>query len=647
MSSSGTSTLPRGGGSTMGRAADKRPLASQPPTLPVPDAAAPGRLSMNDGRDPATADQLGPRVGADEHLAELEALYRASDAGLALIDREFRYRRLNEHLAAINGRPLEAHLGRTVREMVPALADELERSFDRVFQTGEALLGGRIEGETPSWPGIARSWTQDILPVKRCDGSVRAILVVIKAVSPDRTAETVARLAAIVESADEAIASKTLDGIVTSWNPAAETLFGYSADEIIGRHISVLAAPGREDEMPGNLERIRRGEKVDRYETLRRRKDGSLVAIALEVSPIRDESGRIIGASKIARDITEQRRLHEALRASEERFRNLANAVPDIVWTAASDGSITFANDRWFQYCGMTPEQNERGWPELVLHTDDRERCIAAWTRALREGTEYEIEVRNQRHDGEYRWFLTRAAPIRDREGRITAWFGSTTDIHDRKQTEERQEILTAELAHRVKNLLTVIGVLAERTGDRAASVEQFLESFRGRIRALNAAQAALIATDRQGASLAALVQAALEPYLLDAGRIDIDVQDLPIRPEFALTLTLALHELATNASKYGALSSATGRVRLSARIQPAATGEEFLLVWQEDGGPPVQPPSTAGFGTTMLGKALEYQHQGQTELIWREAGLLCRLKLPLSEVTVPPGAIWTAPALS
>ena len=442
-------------------------------------------------------------------------------------------------------------------------------------------------------------------------------------------------LAAIVESADEAIASKTLDGIVTSWNPAAETLFGYTAAEMIGRPISILKAPGHENEMPAILEQIRRGEKVDRYETVRRRKDGSLVDISLTVSPIRDESGQIIGASKIARDITEYKRVHEALRASEERFRYLANAVPDIVWTADPDGSITFANDRWFQYCGITPEQNVRDWPELVLHPDDRERCLAEWTRALREGTEYEIEVRNRRHDGEYRWFLTRASPIRDPAGRITAWFGCTTDIHDRKQAEEHQHILAAELSHRVKNLLTVIGVLAERTGDRAASVEQFLEAFRGRVRALNSAQAALIAADWQGASLAALVHAALEPYVVDGGRIQVDIQDLPIRSEMALTLTLALHELATNAAKYGALSSATGRVRLSARIEPAETGKELLLVWQEDGGPPVQPPTTEGFGTAMLVKAIQHQHDGRTELIWRAAGLRCRLRLPLAETTV------------
>ena len=156
-----------------------------------------------------------------------------------------------------------------------------------------------------------------------------------------------------------------------------------------------------------------------------------------------------------------------------------------------------------FDYCGITPEQNARQWPELVLHPDDRERCIAQWTRALREGTEYEIEVRNRRHDGEYRWFLTRASPIRDAEGRITAWFGSTTDIHDRKLGEERQQMLAAELSHRVKNLLTVIQILAERTGDRATSVDEFLAAFRGRLQALNSAQSALVASDWHGASLA------------------------------------------------------------------------------------------------------------------------------------------------
>jgi len=155
-----------------------------------------------------------------------------------------------------------------------------------------------------------------------------------------------ALLAAIVGSSDDGIVSKDLNGLVTSRNPAAEELFGYAAEEMIGRPISLLAAPGRADEMPAILERIRRGEKVDHYETVRRRKDGRLVDISLTVSPIRDGAGRIVGASKIARDITWRKRGELALRASEQRFRDLANSVPDIVWTAAPDGTITFANDR-------------------------------------------------------------------------------------------------------------------------------------------------------------------------------------------------------------------------------------------------------------------------------------------------------------
>ena len=125
-----------------------------------------------------------------------------------------------------------------------------------------------------------------------------------------------ALLASIVENSDDAIASKNLDGIVTSWNRAAERLFGYAAEEMVGRPIAVLAAPGREDEMPAILAHIRRGERVDHFETVRRRKDGGLVEVALTVSPVRDRRGRVVGASKVARDIAERR-------AAEERQRLL------------------------------------------------------------------------------------------------------------------------------------------------------------------------------------------------------------------------------------------------------------------------------------------------------------------------------------
>jgi PAS domain S-box-containing protein len=312
-------------------------------------------------------------------------------------------------------------------------------------------------------------------------------------------------LAAIVESSDDAIVSKALDGTITSWNPAAERLFGYTAEEAIGRPIWILAAPDRKNEMPAILERIRRGEKIEHFETVRRHKDGSLIDISLTVSPIHDEKGRIVGASKIARDISE------------------------------------------------------------------------------------------------------------------------------RKRTEERQRILSAELSHRVKNTLAVVQVLAKRSAANATSVAECMEAFRGRLQALAAAHNALTASDWTGASLASLIQTTLEPYRGEGDRISLDVQDLRIDPEVALTLALGLNELATNATKYGALSSLTGRVALAARIEANESGQECHLIWREEKGPQVHPPGVRGFGISMLTQAIEYQHKGKVELDWRKDGLICRLTLPVA----------------
>ena len=132
----------------------------------------------------------------------------------------------------------------------------------------------------------------------------------------------------------------------------------------------------------------------------------------------------------------ERARAEAAVRASEAQFRTVTQVVPSMVWSAAPDGTITYANEQWFRYCGLEPEVNATDWPKAVLHPDDRERCVAAWRQALATGEDYEIEVRNRRHDGVYRWFLTRARALRDARGEIVAWFGATTDIHDRKAAE-------------------------------------------------------------------------------------------------------------------------------------------------------------------------------------------------------------------
>src|SRR5579862_8788370 len=139
-------------------------------------------------------------------------------------------------------------------------------------------------------------------------------------------------LAAIVASSDDAIVSKNLDGIITSWNVSAERIFGYTPDEAIGQHITLIIPPERHAEESDILDRLRRGERVDHFHTVRKRKNGGLLDVSLTISPVRNSSGRVVGASKVARDITAQKRAEQALRESEQRFRVISDASPILVW---------------------------------------------------------------------------------------------------------------------------------------------------------------------------------------------------------------------------------------------------------------------------------------------------------------------------
>ena len=178
-------------------------------------------------------------------------------------------------------------------------------------------------------------------------------------------------LAAIVQSSEDAIISKTLDGRVTSWNKAAERIFGYTAEEMLGRPISLLAPPGRADEMRGILDRIRDGERVEHYETERQRKDGKIIQVALTVSPIRDQAGRVVGASKIARDITEAKLAASALSESEAHLRSILDTVPDGMVVIDEHGiiqSFSVTAERMFSYTAEEVRGRNVSMPVSYTH---------------------------------------------------------------------------------------------------------------------------------------------------------------------------------------------------------------------------------------------------------------------------------------
>ena len=270
------------------------------------------------------------------------------------------------------------------------------------------------------------------------------------------------RLAAIVESSDDAIISKDLNGVIQTWNRGAERVFGYTAEEAVGKPVTILIPPDRIDEEPGILARIRRGERIDHYETVRRRKDGSLIDISLTVSPIRDGDGRVAGASKIARDITERKKAENAVRDSERKLQELFSSIPAAIYTTDAEGRITYFNDAAVELAGRTPTLGSDEWcVTWKLYRPDgtpmrHDECPMAV--ALKEGrTIRDAEAIAERPDGTRVPFIPYPTLLRDERGKIVGAINMLVDISERRQAETQQRMLLRELNHRVKNNMQML----------------------------------------------------------------------------------------------------------------------------------------------------------------------------------------------
>ena len=309
-------------------------------------------------------------------------------------------------------------------------------------------------------------------------------------------------LASIVESSDDIIVSKNLNGIITSWNRSAERIFGYSASEAIGQPITIVIPEDRQSEEREILTRIRRGERIDHFETIRRRRDGSLVNVSLTVSPVKDNNGKIVGASKIARDISQQKRDQELIAT------------------------------------------------------------------------------------------------------------------------------LAREAEHRSKNLLST--ALATVNLSRASSAEELKQVIVGRMGALSNVCSLFVESRWLGAELSAVVAQELAPYTETFGtfgkRVIINGPPTLLEPSVAQAIAVTLHELATNAAKYGALSQPNGK--LNVRWSDVTDGQ-LRLCWTETGGPEAQKPERKGVGSRII-EAMIGQQNGQVHFDWREDGLVCDIALPI-----------------
>lgn len=244
-------------------------------------------------------------------------------------------------------------------------------------------------------------------------------------------------LASIVDTMSDSLVSINLDGIITSWNKAAERIYGYTAQEAIGQPLSIVMLDKDVEPLIRKIECIRNGEHVDLYDTIRIKKGGRPMNIEVQLSPIKNEAGRVMGVSTLARDVTLLRKMEEERIESERRFHTITDVIPQIIWENDHAGKAIYFNERWYEYSGRTYEESEGvGWP-VIVHPED---IYAAdnWKKSLEAQEPFESEARLRRADGAYCWHLLRNVPLRSDSGKILAWFGSATNIQDQKEAERQ-----------------------------------------------------------------------------------------------------------------------------------------------------------------------------------------------------------------
>lgn len=341
--------------------------------------------------------------------------------------------------------------------------------------------------------------------------------------------------------------------------------------------------------------------------------------------------------------IARQRQDAAAIADSDRMFRTLADTMPQMVWSTLPDGYHDYYNARWYEYTGVPEGSTDgEGWNDM-FHPDDQERAWGRWRNSLETGEPYEIEYRLRHHSGDYRWTLGRALPIRDGAGNILRWIGTCTEIHEQKLMMEEREMIAHELSHRIKNIFSVIAGLIGLSARQHPEISDVADDLRDRILALgrahdfvrpHSAESAPQVGHGQGL-LWGILEQIFAPYKAqDGSRIALSGDNVAIDDRSATPLALLFHELATNAAKYGALSTPEGRIALHITRE----GPDVRIDWREQGGPVVQPAHSDGFGSRLITLSVERQLGGRIVRDWSADGLKLSLWIPARSMSRTAG---------
>ncbi|HEY0680799.1 MAG TPA: HWE histidine kinase domain-containing protein [Steroidobacter sp.] len=421
------------------------------------------------------------------------------------------------------------------------------------------------------------------------------------------------------------------DGIILRANKAELDLLGYTAEEYVGRHIAEFHADA--PVIGDILHRLSCGQKLERYPARLRAKNGAIKHVLI-TSNCRLEHGRMVNTRCFTMDVTELRQAEHAQRESERQMRDLLEALPAAVYTTDASGRITFYNKAAVDMAGCTPRVGQEWCVTWRLYTPDgvplpHDECPMAI--ALKENRPVRgAEAIAERPDGTRVPFIPYPTPLHDANGTLVGAINMLVDITDRKQAENRQKVLIDELNHRVKNTLATVQSLAAQTARHSDNLSDFFPKFQSRLLAVARAHDLLTKRHWEQVPLGPLATEVLSPVANAAsGRVTIDGPWLDLSPRAALSLTMTLNELATNATKYGSLSSDQGA--LSVLWQLSEDAKTLIIQWRESGGPSVTPPTRRGFGTRLMQRCIESDLGGVFDLAFEPGGVCCQMTLPVS----------------
>lgn len=432
------------------------------------------------------------------------------------------------------------------------------------------------------------------------------------------------RLDDFIESVSDAFYAVDRQWRIVVFNRAAEEFFGFPRRDVLGRSIWDIWPAGRDTEFGRACDRAMSQGVGTQMEAGSAFRPGRTVE--LRITPLR--AG---GASVALTDVTERARAQAQLREAEEDYRHAAELNPQVAWTALPDGQLDRVAARWREWTGTTGLGSSYA---DALHPDDVQRTFEVWGRSVATGEPYDIVHRVRRTSGEHRWIRSRAWPRRDARGEIVRWYGTTEDIHEQTLAEEHLKLMVLELNHRVKNNLATVQALAVQTLRGTEAPEAAREAFLQRITALAAAHDILTREQWDGVGVADIASGVLQALDGAGARVRLEGPEVRLTPKAALALSMAFHELGTNALKYGALSRPEGQVRLDWSIAPAAS-PILELRWAESGGPAVLPPERRGFGSRLLERGLAAELSGEVTVDYERGGVRCTIRTPLESATL------------